>query len=347
MPSLWSWLVLALASAALFGDAEAQVPTTARIRVTGAVPQQRDAYGYFHFQTPDLLVLWIKAPHGPQGSVSLQMRRRGAAFIQPGRYPIVLAGRVGPQDSSVFQVFVQQDAGSWVMDSGAVMIERADTLSLSGRVSMRGSRPSNYEGRAPTDTIRVEAQFTLRYDPFTVQMRQIYHERAEPHPPSAGQRPAPRAAPLPAAVRPVPPPALPQPDHIIEGSMRPDGRCVVHLDGQRTIPDTSRQRYMRDFALNTPVPQGQDWQILSCGGLLMSFLAPVKKVVAPGRYSLVDQEFPTVGTFTAIYTPKTSMGTTAFAVDLVGRAGVLEIEAADSARIIGRFRVTARAGAGP
>ncbi len=345
MPSLWSWLVLALASAALFGDAEAQVPTTARIRVTGAVNQQRDAYGNFHFQTPDLLVLWVIAPHSPQGSVSLQMRRRGAAFIQPGRYPIVLAGRTGPQDSSVFQVFVQQDSRSWVMDSGSVTIQRADTLSLSGHVSMRGSRPSSYEGRAPTDTIRVESQFTLRYDPFTVQMRQIYHERAEPHPPSSGQRPAPRAAPSPSAVRPVPRPALPQPDHLLEGSMRADGRCIVHLDGQQT-PDTSRQRYMRDFALNTPVPQGQDWQILICDGLTLSFLAPVKKVVAPGRYSLVPQEFPAVGTFTASYTPKTTAGTRSFAVDLVGRAGILEIEAADTARIIGRFRLTATARGG-
>jgi hypothetical protein len=55
---------VALASAALFGHAEAQVPTTAGIRVTGAANAQRDAYGYFHF-TLDLLVLLVIAPDSP------------------------------------------------------------------------------------------------------------------------------------------------------------------------------------------------------------------------------------------------------------------------------------------
>ena len=337
----WLGALVALACLSAYVPAEAQIPTTARIRVTGAVHQQRDAYGYFHLQTPDLLVLWVISQRSAQGSVSLQMRHRGAAFLRPGRYPVVRAGRTGPQDPSVFQVSVQQDARSWAMDSGLVTIDSADTLSLSGRVSMRGSRPSSYEGRAPTDTIRVEAQFTLRYDPFTVQLRQLVHERAEPHPPSSGQRPAPRAASPPSTIRPVPPP-VPQPDHILEGSMGADGRCVVNLDGRPVISGASRQQYLRDFALNTPVPEGQDWQVLNCGGVSLSFLAPVRKVVARGRYSLVDREFPTVGTFTAVYSAKPSMGTDPFPANLVGRSGVLEIEAADSTRIVGRFRVTAQ-----
>jgi len=105
---------------------------------------------------------------------------------------------------------------------------------------------------------------------------------------------------------------------------------------------------MRDFALNTPVPKGEDWQILICGGLTFSFLAPAKKVVAPGRYSLVDREFPGVAAFTAVYSPtRPPLGDPFAVADLMGRAGVLEIQAADSARIIGRFRVTVQAAAWP
>jgi hypothetical protein len=332
--------LVALATAAHFGPAEAQMPTTARIRLTGAIDQQRDAYGYFHFQGPDLLVLWVIAQQSPQGIVSVQMRHRGASFIQPGRYPVVRAGHEGPQSPSVFQVFVQHEGGLWPMDSGSVTIERADTLSLSGHVSVRG--PSNHEGRASRDTIRAEAQFTLRYDPMSVQLRQLIYERADPHPPSSGQRPAPRAAPS-RAVRPLPP-APPQPEHLIEGSMGADGSCVARLDGQRATSDTSRQSYMRDFVENAPVAQGQDWQFLPCGDLTLSFLAPVKNVAAPGRYTLVDREFPTVGTFTAMYKARVPLdGDPLAPTNLMGRAGVLEIEAADSARIIGRFRVTVQA----
>ena len=190
----WSWPVVVLASAGLVGHAEAQgVPTTGRIRVSGALHQQRGAYGYFEFQTPTLLVLWVLAQPSPKGIFSLQMRRRGAAFIQPGRYPVMpgAQGRVLPQDSSVFQVTVQHEARTWDMDSGSVTIERADTLSLSGRVSLRGSRLSDYEGRPPADTIRIEARFSLRYEPTPVLLRQHIHQRTEPHhlaPPPAVRR---------------------------------------------------------------------------------------------------------------------------------------------------------------
>lgn len=177
--------LLTTAGAPLVGEATAQaIPTTAHIQVTGALRQQRSGYGRFHFQAPRLLVLWVSASTGP--ILSLQLRRSGASFLGAGRYEVIPGGEDGrpPTDSTLFQVYVQHEGRFSATYSGYVSIEKADTLKVSGHLSLRSLHLADSTGSLPRDTIRIRAQFTAAYEPFIVELRGYLNGRPEPHPPA-------------------------------------------------------------------------------------------------------------------------------------------------------------------
>jgi len=157
---------------------------TAHVEVSGAIRRSNDGSSRFYFSTPTQLEIRLDAPLPDNRVLVLWVQRSGAAFPRPGRYAVVRGrGAEPPADSSVFQVLLQ-DEGRWIMDSGAVTIEAADTLQVTGHVSARG------EQQAGGERVRVVARFTARYDRMSARMRQMASGQAEPHPPSLGLPPS-------------------------------------------------------------------------------------------------------------------------------------------------------------
>jgi hypothetical protein len=155
----WTSLVATLFLSGLSREAAAQTaPATAHIEVSGAFRRSNDGSSRFYFSTPTQLEIRLDA-HLPDNRVLvLWMQRNGAGFPRPGRYAVARGTAYEPPaDSTLFQILLQ-DQGRWVMDSGAVTIESADTLQVTGRLSARS------EPAGGGELVRVTARFTARYD---------------------------------------------------------------------------------------------------------------------------------------------------------------------------------------
>ncbi len=177
------------------GAAAAQTgPRKGHIEVTGSIQRTGDASSRFYFATPTQLEIRLNAPMPGNRVLVIWLQRSGASFPRAGRYQVGRGrGYEPPADSSVFQVHLQ-DEKRWIMDSGSVTIESADTVQVTGRLSASGALMEG-AGR-----VRVEASFTSRYDGMSTRMRQVASGQAEPHPPSLGLPPS--RKPRPPAVSP-------------------------------------------------------------------------------------------------------------------------------------------------
>ncbi len=143
---------------------------------------------------------------------------------------------------------------------------------------------------------------------------------------------------------------------VLSGEFRADGGCTVLLDGQPIArADTTHTEYERG-GITGMTPDGFDVHQVECGAgrpldadstndwgsLLVWTAQPVDRVLAPGRYRVVENGALEGGDSTAF---EATLSHPRFEKDrsyLAGYQGYVRILRADTLRVVGSFRVTAK-----